>query len=94
MDRAQVALISRTWRALETFVGGVRQIGMDDRIQTAAQELRQATEAVLKACIAHQDLDLRRAQAWAAIARAELRFELCAAAFVQPWIPLAESARR
>jgi hypothetical protein len=62
----------------------IRQIRMDERIRTAAGELEKATAAVMRACVAREDLELRRARAWAAAAREELRVELWMAALPRP----------
>jgi hypothetical protein len=67
---------------------------MSDRIDAAAWELRMATQAVVRACIARKDLDLQRARDWAEEARDELRAELWAAAVLQPVAGLAAEARR
>ncbi|HEX4386144.1 MAG TPA: hypothetical protein VH083_24465 [Myxococcales bacterium] len=57
---------------------------MSSRIPEAAQELKLATAAVVRACIAHKQQELQRAREWAASAREELRAELWAAAVIQP----------
>ena len=67
---------------------------MSDRVRAAASELRVATQAVVRACIARKDQDLRRARAWAEQARDELRAELWAAAVMQPVAALAAPPRR
>jgi hypothetical protein len=87
-------LISKTCDALKLLGSVIRQISMDDRIRTAARELRRATEAILQACIARDDLNLRRARTWAASVREELRAELWAAALMRPMLPAGASSQQ
>jgi hypothetical protein len=67
---------------------------MSDRIVAAAWELRVATQAVVRACIARRDQDLQRARDWAEAARDELRAEVWAAAVMQPVARLAAAHPR